>query len=439
MAIKAKNLRQEAKKLEARMQEILTSSEKALSNEQEAEFDKLHDESEKLIRQAEKIERVEKLQIASEESEEVETPQVRSVEKLNPEEKKKAEDIAMRSYLKTGSVPQNLRSIMAPTAGEKDDNSMIEKALKDLGLEYRATQSTSNSAGGYTIPRGFMAELEKAVLAYGGMWESSRIVRTEKGNVMDWPTTNDTANKAYLLSESGDASSAATAVTFGTQPFEAYKYTSGLIQVSTELIEDSEFDLPSELVNMLAERIWRGTNEAFTTADGSSKPHGIIAAGNAVYGGSTSSDTALVYDDFVNLEHSVDPAYRKMPGAAFMFHDSVLREAKKIKDSQNLPIWNPGLMSAGAPSTLLGYKYVINQDMPIFWGGNATDNDNDKSLLFGDLRKYIIRQVRNMRIVRLNERYGELDQTAFVVFFRVDGDLLNAGTNPVKYLRVSAT
>jgi hypothetical protein len=44
-----------------------------------------------------------------------------------------------------------------------------------------------------------------------------------------------------------------------------------------------------------------------------------------------------------------------------------------------------------------------------------------------------------MRIVRLNERYAELDQTAFAVFFRVDGDLLNGGTNPVKYLRVATT
>jgi HK97 family phage major capsid protein len=96
-------------------------------------------------------------------------------------------------------------------------------------------------------------------------------------------------------------------------------------------------------------------------------------------------------------------------------------------------------MAVGAPATLFGYRYTINQDMPIFWGGNATDNDNDKAAIFGDLKKYIIRQVRNMRIVRLNERYGELDQTAFVVFFRVDGDLLNGGTNPVKYLRVSAS
>jgi HK97 family phage major capsid protein len=306
-----------------------------------------------------------------------------------------------------------------------------------MGIESFATQTTTTTGGGYVIPRGFQAELEKAVLEFGGMWEAARIVKTTQGNVMDWPTVNDTANKAYLLAESVSAATSATAVVFGQQQFEAYKYTSGLIQVPTELLEDSEFDVASLMIELLSERIFRGTNEAFTTADGSSKPKGITVG--AAYAGSTADDAALAYNDFIKLEHSIDPAYRKNSGTGWMFHDSILREAKKIKDSTGMPIWNPGLMAQGAPSTLLGYKYSINQDMASFVDASTTANDNDKALLFGDFKKYIIRQVRNMRIVRLNERYGELDQTAFVVFFRVDGDLLNAGTNPVKYLRVATT
>jgi HK97 family phage major capsid protein len=438
MAIKAKELRNEAKKLQARMQEILNGSEKSLSADQEKEFDLLDADAELKLRQAEKIEKMERLEIANDSSEEIQTGQGKSIDSLNPEEKKKAEDIAMRSYLKTGEVPKELRGIMAPSQKEKDDNDMITKSLNALGLT-RAAQSTTTTAGGYLIPRGFQAELEKAIKAFGGMWESSRILTTSSGNVLDWPTVNDTANKAYLLAESNSAATSAAAVTFGTKAYEAYKYTSGLIQVPTELLEDSEFDVSSLMVELLAERIWRGTNEAFTTADGSSKPHGIIHSTNLSYGASTANDTALAYDDFVNLEHSVDPGYRNRPGTGFMFHDTVLREAKKIKDTANQPIWNPNLMAAGAGSMLLGHKYTINQDMPIFWAGNATDNDNDAVALFGDLQKYIIRQVNGMRIVRLNERYGELDQTAFVVFLRVDGELLNGGTNPIKYLRASAT
>lgn len=436
MAITEKELRYKAKQNQHKMKEILDNSAQELTPDQEKEFDALDKDAEKFLAQADKIRRMNEREV-SDGGEEINQPQGKSIDKMSAEERSKVEDIAMRSFLSTGSVPSELKSVMSAAAAEKDDSKFIEKALNDLGIHTKA-QTTTTTGGGYLIPRGFQAELEKAVKAYGGMWETSRILKTSKGNVLDWPTVNDTANKARLISES-TTSAGGTDVTFGTQPFEAYKYTSDLIQVPFELLEDSEFDVASLMVELLAERIWRGTNEAFTIADGSSKPHGIIHSTNLSYGASTSNDTALAYDDFVNLEHSVDPMYRKSAGTGFMFHDSVLAQAKKIKDSQNMPIWNPNLMANGAPATLLGYKYTINQDMPIFFPGNGTDNDDDATAIFGDLNKYIIRQVNNMRIIRLNERYAELDQVAFVCLFRVDGDLLNAGTNPVKYLRVSAT
>ena len=59
MALKAKELRHKAKKNQARMQEILSSSTEALSAEQEKEFDTLDAEAEKFLKQAEKIERME--------------------------------------------------------------------------------------------------------------------------------------------------------------------------------------------------------------------------------------------------------------------------------------------------------------------------------------------------------------------------------------------
>ena len=220
MAIKAKNLRQEAKQNQSRMKEILDGSEKSLTKEQEEEFDKLDAEAETKLRQADKIERMEKLELETGESEEVETGvKGKSIDKLNPEEKAKAENLALRSFLQTGDVPNELRSLMPLASPEKDDNTYISKALKEMGIETKATQTTATTGGGYTIPRGFQAELEKALKAYGGMWETSRIVKTSKGNIIDWPTVNDTNRKAYLLAESvSAATSAAGRVRTETSP-----------------------------------------------------------------------------------------------------------------------------------------------------------------------------------------------------------------------------
>ena len=409
--------------------QFLIRRSRCLSEAQEKEFDALHEEETKLLSQAKKLETKEKIDLENEDFEEVETQVTKK--DFSKEQTDQAEAIAMRSYLSTGIVDRSLHRFMAPAKAEKNDNDMIAESLKSLGIELAATQTTTTTGGGYTIPRGFQAELEKAVLAYGGMWEAARILRTSKGNTIDWPTVNDTNNKAYLLSQSTSAATDAAPIVFGTKTLNAYKYTSGLIQVPTELVEDSEFDIASEITMMLAERIYRGTNEAFTTADGSSKPQGLVATGGADWSGFTADVSS---DSILNLIHSVDPGYRKSPKTQLMVNDTTLKAIKILSRSttDKQPLWLPS-MRDGEPSTINGYRYSINQDM------QSNSTAGAKWAVFGDFSKYIIRLVKDMRIVRLNERYGELDQVAFVVFIRVDGEYLNAGTNPLKYIRVTGT
>jgi hypothetical protein len=40
--------------------------------------------------------------------------------------------------------------------------------------------------------------------------------------------------------------------------------------------------------------------------------------------------------------------------------------------------------------------------------------------------------VRDITLLRLDERFAEFLQVAFLAFMRTDGDLLDAGTHPVK-------
>lgn len=407
------------------------------TEEQKIRFDKLDTDYEALLEAAKREDRAE--EITKEEVEES-----RIIEKtlkagdLDPEKKKAAESLAMREYLRTGTVPAELREFMKPAKAEADDKGRIDAELKALGITRANVQSTSDTLGGHTIPDGFQAELDRGVKAFGGMFEAARIWKTSTGNQVVWPQNDDTANAAYLLAEAGNAETSAVATTFAQQTFNAYKYTSGLIRISSELLTDSAFNMPALINELLAERIFRGLNAAFTTADGSNKPKGITVA--ASHGNNTADDAALASLDFLNLEHEVDPGYRDRPGTRWMFHDSVLKAIKKISVASTTvyPLWLPDFRS-GEPGTILGYKYTINQHMAEFLDGSTSANDSKKIALFGDFHKYIIRQVQGMRIVRLNERFGDTDEIGFVVFFRADGDILNAGTHPVKYMRMSAT
>lgn len=298
----------------------------------------------------------------------------------------------------------------------------------DRGRSYRQTQhevralsAISGSAGGYTVPEGFVSSLERAMLFFGGMRQVASVITTAAGNDLPWPTTNDTSNTGELVGENATVNP--QDVTFGQLMLRAYKFSSKLVRVPYELLRDSAFDFATELGSILGERLGRIQNTYFTVGTGASQPNGLVTA--ATLGVTAASATAIAADEFFDLLHSVDVAYRD--GAGWMLRDSTLKAARKLKDSQNRYLWEPGL-NGGVANFLLGYPITVNNDVAAI----ATTN---KTVLFGQLAKYRIRDVDEVRVRRLEERYADNDQVGFIAFLAGDGNLIDAGTAPVKYLQ----
>jgi HK97 family phage major capsid protein len=184
---------------------------------------------------------------------------------------------------------------------------------------------------------------------------------------------------------------------------------------------------------LLGERLGRIQNTHLTTGDGAAKPKGIVTA--ATLGRTTASATAITADDFIRLIHSVDPAYRGSPGVAFMMHDNIFLEVSLLKDSNNNYLVRPTVDAAftgATPYRIRGFNVATNQAMA---SSLASAN---KTALFGDFSKYMIREVGNMELIRLVERFAEYFQEGFIASLSFDGNLLDAGTNPVKYLQQAA-
>ena len=291
-----------------------------------------------------------------------------------------------------------------------------------FGKEYRA-QSLTDSAGGYTVPEGFSNELEKSLLAFGGPRKVARVIRTSSGNDLPWPTVNDTGNTGRLLAE--NAAITETAITFGSKTFSAYKFSSDSVLVSSELMQDSAFNLASEVGAMLGERLGRCEAGYFTTGTASSQPGGIVTGAGA--GVTAASATAIAADELFELVHSVDPAYRGQSSCGWMMHDNVLLALRKLKDGNDQYLWQEG-MSAGEPDRLLGHPITINQNMA------SSVATGEITVLFGAMAKFIIRDAGSVRLYKLEERYRDNDQTGFVAFKRSDSGVIDAGTDPIKKL-----
>ena len=302
----------------------------------------------------------------------------------------------------------------------------LDDAERGLLAEHRGTdpQTTTAADGGYTIPRGFSGELDLAMKEYGGMLQAARILNTSTGNIIDWPTLDDTAAVGVLQGAEGTGI-AVNDMTFATVPYTAYTIGT-LVQASNQLLTDTGVPLQAAIGDLLAERLGRIFNQYYTTGSGSSQPTGILAASNGSAKGADAGATALTRDNILDLIHSVDPAYRRSPSAVLMMNDATLKYLRKlvVGAADDRPLWQPSMIQ-NEPATIEGFRYIINQDMPSIGTGL-------KSVAFGDFSKYIIRTVGSITLRRLDERYAELLLVGFLAWQRADGRLLNV--NAVKHI-----
>lgn len=415
---------------------------KELSTEENTQFDKWDGELKSITDKISKIERAEKLeaemnaakldgQSGNGEQKSVNLGAFSSKERRNIwnlAEKRGVESLSKEEKEAYSAMQKENKAFSKFMIG-LDLNEEERKIVK--GLEVRA-QSTSASAGGYTIPQGFIARVDRKLKMISPFFAEDfasatseaenvfEFIRTDTGNTLPIPTNDDTSTTGELLAENTDAFANTADLTFAQVSFLAYKYNSKPMKVSNELLNDSGIDLENLVADVLATRIGRIVNTHFTTGTNSSQPQGIVTGATA--GKTTAGATAITFPEVIDLVHSVDAAYRKSPSARFMLHDLILAYLKKqtIGSSTNdsRPLWQPSFQ-VGAPDTIDGFRYLVNNDMA------STVATTNITMLFGDMKKYGIRQVNGYTVKRLNERFADYDQTAWLMFARFDGRYLN--------------
>ncbi|QFU01267.1 Phage capsid family protein [Halomonas sp. THAF5a] len=352
------------------------------------------------------------------------------------EEKHRVEDRAGRDGISTDeatALKQKESAIFRAWMREGVDGLNAEQrehvqAQRQKMLQ-NAMSTGTGSEGGYLAPDQFSAELLKALKAFGGMREASRVIQTSSGVAINWPTTDATSEEGEIVGENVSVTTGETS--FGTLPHATYKFSSKSIALPFELLQDSEIDLEAYVRELLQERLGRITNRLFTVGTGTGQPHGIVTSSASGKIAPTGQVDEILYDDLVDLEHSVDPAYRRSGNVGYMFHDMTLRSLKKLKDADGRPLWVPGVATS-EPDTLNGYRYTINQHMDQLGAGN-------KPMLFGDYAKYIIRDVMQLQFFRMTDsKYTEKGQVGFLAFMRSGGRLMDVG-GAVKHFQNAAS
>lgn len=287
-------------------------------------------------------------------------------------------------------------------------------------------QSTTTTAGGYTIPEGFAGRIVEYIAMVSELLSWANIVRTATGNTIPFPINDDNSNTGELIGENADLSTSSADLVFSVYNLGAYKMSSKMVTVSSELSQDNGVDLIGYLAKRLGIRTGKIANYYYTVGTGSSQPKGFLQTRGAV----TASTSTFTLAELSSFQDSIDPAYRSGAKVAWSMHSNLLSEIKALSIAATAygQVWSPSFRD-GQPDTILGKRYFFNQAM------SSTSETGDKIVAYGDWDKFNIRIVNDITLKVSDQRFFEFDKSAYVSVMRTDSFLEN--TAAVKYLEIS--
>lgn len=285
-----------------------------------------------------------------------------------------------------------------------------EKRGLDFGFEKRALAPATTGA---PIPTSFYDEIIMKAQFVGPMLTTSKMLRTSSGEPLQIPSV--ATYSTGTLTAAGSVLPDADPALNNFKTLQSWKY-GGLVRVARELIEDSAVDLQGFLSEQIGIGMGQTINSVLTNGTGTTQPFGLAQTASAGVTGGTGVSGAFTADNMIDLVFSLDSVARRAPGAGFQMSRQAIANARKLKDGYGRYIFEPSV-SADKQDLLLGYNIWENPDL-------AVPALGAKSVLFGDLGSYFVREVGGIRLDTSSDFAFANDQIVFRWTWRGDGNLI---------------
>lgn len=206
----------------------------------------------------------------------------------------------------------------------------------------------------------------------------------------------------------------------GTTAFEgieikAYDYRLPVIPLSLTLLEGSDADIQGAIVALLTEHIARGLTKLALT--GGTAADGVSALVPKVVVATAASATAITYSDLVDLLAKVKAPHSSQGVASWVMNSATRAALMKVLDQNGRPIFMESARE-GEPDRILGRPVVIDDAMDDIGAGKVP-------ILFGDLKKYVMRIVQGVKVrVYQEEKFYKDNCIGVQAFVTADGKLI---------------
>lgn len=265
--------------------------------------------------------------------------------------------------------------------------------------------------GGYLLPVEWHDEIISALSQANILREIGRVIQTASEHKISIVATKP---QAAWVAEGQEISF--TKETFNQISLNAYKIAIA-IKISTELLQDSYYDIESHLTQEFSTAIGATEEEAMLLGDGNNMPKGLIPTlAQSASGTLQTTGAEISADDLLTLQFSLRRPYRK--SAVWLTSDAGLAMIRRLKDTTGNFIWQPSLTET-EPSKLFGQAIYTSEFMPAPTAGNV-------AVLYGDFKNYfLIGERGQMEMQPLREIFAMSGQVAYLMTSRVDSVLSN--------------
>ena len=286
----------------------------------------------------------------------------------------------------------------------------FENYIRGVVLETRDDVNLTKGDNGAIIPTSIAKKIIKKVYDVSPLLE-----KTTKYNVkgkLEIPYYNETSdakvNMAYATEFVSLESNVGKFTTIELTGFLA----GALAKLSKSLLNNSDFNLLNEVINIMSESIARWVEKELITGT-TDKVDGLKGV---TLGVTTASSTAITTDEIIKLKRSIKQQFQK--NAIWIMNPETLTAIALLKDDNGRYLLQDDLTNDFG-YTLLGKPVYESDNMPQIGAGNI-------AIYYGDMSGLATKFVEELEIEVLREKYADQHAIGVVAWMEFDAKVEDA-------------
>ena len=287
----------------------------------------------------------------------------------------------------------------------------MNKIAEEIRTKWEPLNETTAAEGGTLVPV-LLSNILVDILEDTAVIRPRAYVINMQGMKTDTLTIPTIASKPITQWGSEQAQKATSSMTFGSLTLTPYRLAA-IVPITTELRDDSPFNIVQIVTKALGEAIAKSEDLAFATGNGTGRPTGITAYTMASV---VNALNTLTFDHFSNAYWRMPQAYRS--NAVWIMNGRTISALATIKDSQNRPLLlESGIITEPGTPAIKGRPVLEQNDLP------------SASIYFIDLSQYFVADKGGVKIDISEEatvagyNLWERNMLAIRCEERVDGEL----------------